>query len=92
MIPKKIQKIIGTSKTIDENIFHKVKSADRRRQIELQKLDNEIIDYPEMSIKGNYAIEREKKIKYKKIFWRLILLILAIPIVYITAIFIYDLY
>jgi len=92
MIPKKIQKIIGTSKVIDKNIFHKVKSADRRRQIELQRLDNEIIDYPEMSIKGNYAIERERKIKYKKILWRLILLILAIPIIYIIAIFIYDLY
>jgi hypothetical protein len=31
----------GKGKQIKEEVFHKVKVGDRRRQIELQKLDNE---------------------------------------------------
>ncbi len=62
---------------IDEYLHHRQKAIKRRREIELQKLDNEWesrltlpIEIPSINNKGYYRREKERQTKYEKWAWR----------------------
>lgn len=64
---------------IDEYLHHRTKTIDRRREIELQKLDEENCKHTgtikdivgcNTCYKGQYAKQRQQRITYEKWAWR----------------------
>ena len=103
---KKIQAIAkkGKGKAIKEEIHHKVKAGDRRREINLLKDNKELIEeicdtkylYALASDRkdyweGEYSKEKARNKKYKRMFWTAVGIIIAIPIIYVGIIAIIDL-
>lgn len=75
------------NKKIDEYLHHREKVIKRRREIDLMKLDNELVEKvwtPESKIKG---LKPEKKPKY--FFWTFIGII-TIPILWVIVVLLID--
>ena len=93
----------GKNKPIKEEIFHKVMVGDRRREIELAKLDNlMVVEYgngvkafiplDNPIIQGEFAKRKELKAKYRRMCWKAVGIFLVLPIVYILTILIVDIF
>ena len=100
---KNITKLVkkGKNKPIKDEVFHKVKAGDRRREIELAKLDleNSIDDFLEreeprhfIGYQGEYGKRREQIKKYNKMIKYGIIFIILIPIMYILLIYFLDIF
>ena len=89
----------GKGKAIKEEIHHKVKAGDRRREINLLKDNKELVEelcdtkflYNFTSKQrgywqGLYSIEKARNKKYKRMFWTAVGIIIAIPIIYVVII------
>lgn len=86
-----------TKAKIDENLHHREKVIKRRREIELQKLDADNItfdiDEAKNSLKpyrfsyiGEFAKRKQQIKRYKKMFWKCLLILIALPILYVLII------
>ena len=88
----------GKGKAIKEEIHHKVKAGDRRRQVNKQIDDNLLIRTLEKELymacsnhwQGEYSKEKARNKKYKRMFWTAVGIIIAIPIIYVGIIAIID--
>ena len=89
----------GNGKAIKEEIHHKVKAGDRRREINLLKDNKELIEeicdtkyiyalatQGRVFWKGEYSKEKARNKKYKRMFWTAVGIIIAIPIIYVVII------
>lgn len=88
--------LIGSKNpSIGEYMSHRVRVQDRKREIEKLKLDIEQGFYWEdepdrqylpQSYKGTHAMNKEEKMKYKRMMWYGFLTIIGIVVAYIVII------
>ena len=84
----------GKGKAIKEEIHHKVKAGDRRKQVNKQIDDNLLIRTLQKELymacsdhwQGEYSKEKARNKKYKRMFWTAVGIIIAIPIIYVVII------
>ena len=88
----------GKGKAIKEEIHHKVKAGDRRRQVNKQIDDSLLIRTLEKEMyiaysdhwQGEYSKEKARNKKYKRMIWTAVGIMFAIPIIYVGIIVIID--
>jgi hypothetical protein len=95
----KILKTKGQAK-LDEHLLHREKVIQKIRQKQLQELDNDYLNLKDpvqatnlghFEIQGEYGKRKEQVKKYKRMMYWAMIIMLAIPFLYIAVIEVIDL-